>query len=121
MGTNNPGQTTTFRAEGAISKRRFAKHGVGDNAALQADGVAVALLGVTTDIDAAAGKPVDVIRSGIAPVEYGGNVAKGAPLTSDAQGRAVTAAAGNRIAGFAEVAGVLGDIGAVHLAPGFAA
>ena len=121
MATNIPGQTTTFRAEGAITKRRLVMHGVADNAALLATGVAVALLGVSTDIDAATGKPVDVIRSGIAPVEYGGNVAKGAPLTSDGQGRAVTAAAGNRIAGFAEVAGVLGDIGAVHLAPGFAA
>ena len=81
------------------------------------------LMGVLTGLDAAVNEPADVVQGGIADVEYGGVVTRGAPLTSDATGRAVVAApaagVNNRIVGFAEVSGVLGDIGAVRLAIGF--
>ena len=42
----------------------------------------------------------------------------GALLTADADGKAVTAADGNRVIGIAEVSGAAGDIGQVLLAPG---
>ena len=57
-------------------------------------------------------------RAGIADIEFGGNVARGALLTADADGKAVTAADGNRVIGIAEVSGAAGDIGQVLLAPG---
>ncbi|MDT4866544.1 hypothetical protein FQZ97_1014020 [compost metagenome] len=64
---------------------------------------------------------MDVIRSGLASVEYGGTVALGAPLTADSQGRAVavTLPVGDDtyIIGFAEVAGSSGDIGSTFIAP----
>lgn len=119
--SNIPTLTTSFRAAGSVPKRRLVTFGAGDNSAALAAGAAVAIIGASTDIDVADGKPVDVIRAGIAPVEYGATVAKGDPLTSDASGKAVKAAAGQRCGGFAEVAGVAGDIGAIHIAPGFAA
>jgi hypothetical protein len=52
---------------------------------------------------------------GIAPVEYGGNVTRGDPLTSDGDGKAITATAAGgsnvRLIGIAGSSGVLGDIG----------
>ena len=39
-------------------------------------------------------------------------------LTADANGKAVEAAAGNRVVGVAEVTGVSGDIGQVLISPG---
>ena len=61
---------------------------------------------------------MEFARAGIAAIEFGGNVARGALLTADADGKAVTAADGNRVIGIAEVSGAAGDIGQVLLAPG---
>ncbi len=46
---------------------------------------------------------------------------RGDDLTADAQGRAVVAAAGNRVIGKAMATGVLGDIGSVLIDRGVAA
>ena len=55
-------------------------------------------------------------------VEYGGTVAAGDLLTSDAQGRAVIASPASgtnaRIVGIAEYSGALGDIGVIDLSLG---
>ena len=63
-----------------------------------------------------------MVKSGIADVEFGGAVTRGAAVTSDANGKAVAAApaAGSnvRIIGFAEVSAVAGDIGPILVAPG---
>ncbi len=69
-----------------------------------------------------AGDRIDVVRTGIAEVEYGGTIAAGDLLMSDASGRAIVAAAAAgsnvRFMGVAEVAGVIGDIGSLMLEPG---
>ena len=120
---NIPGLVTPFRAGGAIGKRRLVIHGAADGVALQAAATTALLIGVTTDIPAASGETVDVIRDGLADVEYGGTVARGAFLTSDSVGRAVAVtlpvAAGTYVIGTAEVAGVLGDIGSVAINPNY--
>lgn len=122
---NIPGLTSAFRAGGAITKRRILTDGASDGAAIQATGATARLLGVSTDIDTDSGDPVDAIRTGLANVEYGGTVARGAPLTADPSGRAIAAtlpiAANTYIIGFAEVSGVVGDIGSVQIAPGLLA
>lgn len=96
-------------------------------AALTADGKAVlatgptnALIGVFDRQGADAGGMADVHRAGLVSVQLGATVAAGAPLTADATGRAVlcTAGAGRRYIGFADSAGVVGDIIDVFLAPG---
>ena len=55
-----------------------------------------------------------MILAGIAFVQLGGTVARGAPVTADANGLGVTAAPGAgvnaRILGFALVSGVSGDV-----------
>ncbi|HIE6155635.1 TPA: capsid cement protein [Pseudomonas aeruginosa] len=117
---NIPGLTTAKRASGAVAARRIIIHGASDGLAAQAAGSTALLVGVSTDIPAADGAPFDVIRSGLALVEYGGAVTLGAPLTADAEGRAIAAtlppAATTYIIGFAELSGVAGDIGSVHIA-----
>lgn len=108
-----------YVAFAAIAAFRIAKHGANDGEVVQGAAATDALMGVTEGIAPAAGERVDIVKSGLADIEYGGAVAKGDPLTSDADGRAVKAtAAGSRLIGFAEVAGVAGDIGLVDIALG---
>lgn len=89
---------------------------------IQADSATDLSVGVTRELGAdALGDRVDVWHDGIAYVEAGGNVAIGAQVTSDAVGRAVTAApaagVNNRVIGIALQAAVSGDIFDVLIAP----
>jgi hypothetical protein len=117
----NRGLRKNYVAPAAIGKYRIVKPGANPGEIAIASAAADKQIGVTTDIDAAAGDRSDVVRSGITPVYYGGNVAVGDPLTSDANGAAVVAApaagANARIVGIAELAGAAGDIGEVFVAP----
>jgi hypothetical protein len=109
-------------AEAAIAPYRIVKPGAADRGVVQAAAAADALMGVCDSVGPALGERCDIVRSGIALVEFGGTVAAGAAVTSDASGKAVAAApaAGSnvRIIGFAEVAAVAGDIADVLIAPG---
>lgn len=109
-------------AEGAVTKHRIVKHGSADGLAAQGAAATDYLMGVNESITVADGERMDVVKSGIADVEYGGNVTRGKPITSDADGKAVEAApaagANVRIIGFAEVSAVAGDIGPALIAPG---
>ena len=122
------GQTTadglikSLTATTAITKRRCVKFGAADGTGVPAVDGAAFIVGVSSDIDTAVGERCSVLSIGcIADVEYGGNVTRGDPLTSDASGRAVTAApaggANSFIIGYAEVSGVLGDIGSAYIIP----
>jgi hypothetical protein len=114
----------SYEASAAATPRRIARFS--DVAASQkvADASAntQALIGVFDGMGADAGGMADVHLSGLASVELGGTVAAGAPLTSDASGRAIAAVAASatqvRIIGFAHAPGVVGDIVDVWLAPG---
>lgn len=112
-----------YTAEGAIGAYRIVKFGAADGGVVAAAAATDKLIGVNDRIAfAASGDRGDIVRVGIAEVEYGGTVAAGDLLTSDASGRAVVAApatgANARIIGIAEVAGVVGDIGSMLIAPG---
>lgn len=111
-----------YLAEGAIAAYRIVKHGAADGGLLQAAAAADKLVGVCGAVAPVLGERVDVVKVGIADVELGGNVTRGDPITSDANGKGVTAApaagANVRIIGFAEVSGVAGDIASVLIAPG---
>jgi hypothetical protein len=118
---NIPGLTTAKRASGAIAARRLLVNGSSAGLASQGSGAAALLIGVSTDIDSDDGEPVDVVRAGLAAVEYGAAISLGAPLTSDSQGRAIALSlpvtASSYIIGFAEIDGAEGDIGSVHINP----
>lgn len=118
----NPTLIKNYTSPAAAAAYRIAKPGANDGEVAQAAAATDALMGVYESLPVAAGERCDVVKSGIADVEFGGVVTRGQPITSDAVGRAVAAApaAGSnvRIIGFAEVSAVLGDIGPVLIAPG---
>ena len=109
-----------FKAGAAIAKARIVKFDSADDTVVQAAAATDALIGVA-DLGAESGGHVSVVMGGVAIVEYGGNVTRGAQLTADADGKAVAAApatgANARIIGTAMVSGVSGDLGSVHLVP----
>ena len=116
-------QAKPYTAGAAVLPYRIVKHGAADGVAINSAAAADKHCGVADSRGAAAaGEPLDVYKHGTVPVEYGGVVTRGDSLTSDNVGRAVAAtpAAGAnvRIIGFAEVSGVLGDIGEADLSPG---
>lgn len=110
-----------YKAEAAITKYRIVKIGADDDSVLQAAAVGDKMVGVSTELDAAIAERVDVVHAGSAEVEFGGAVTRGDFLTSDATGKAISAApaagVNNRVVGFALVSGVAGDIGRIFVAP----
>ncbi len=115
-------QIKTFIAEAAIAAFVIVKPGATDGSMLTAAAVSDKSYGVSDPIgQSVVGGRVEVIIEGEADVLYGGTVTRGDLLTSDATGRAVTAAPGagtnNRIIGIAKVSGVVGDVGTVLVTP----
>ncbi len=121
MSWSNPGLVKNWVAEGAITKYRIVRLGTADGRVAQAAASTDTLVGVAAELDAADGERVDVIHSGIAEVEFGGAVTRGAFVTADAQGRAVAAApaagANARIIGIALQTAAAGDILPVLVVP----
>jgi hypothetical protein len=111
-----------YIAETAVGGNLCVKSGSTDDFVGPGTAATDFLMGVSGNVPGSAGERIDIAKEGIADVLYGGTITRGQPLTSDASGRAVAAApaagSNNRIIGFAEVSGVLGDIGSVLLSPG---
>lgn len=115
--------TKTYTAGGAISERRIVKHGASDGAVLQSAAASDANFGVCVQPGgAASGERCDVQTHGIAQVVAGAAVTRGQLLMSDANGKAITAAAAAgtnvRTIGIADQSGVLDDIIRCILQPG---
>ncbi|MBF0415602.1 MAG: DUF2190 family protein [Magnetococcales bacterium] len=117
----NPILTVAFTAGATINPNRIVKFDATDSVVIQAAAATDAILGVANYLGAATGDRVDVCLVGLADVEYGGAITRGALLTSDANGKAVAAApaagVNNRIIGVAMVSGVSGDIAPVLINP----
>lgn len=115
---NNPGLIKSLLAAAVIAPHRIVKFGTDDAHIVQAAAATDASIGVSPLGADTIGQVCDFATEGLATVEYGGAVTRGAFLTSDAQGRAVaTTTGGARIIGIAMVSGVLGDLGSVKIAP----
>lgn len=101
----------TVLSTGAIGAERFVTHAGGQA------GAAVRTLGIARSKADEAGEivPVDVI--GTAVIETGGAIALGAKLETDAQGRAVTFAAGTHVATALQAAAGAGEFIEVLLVP----
>lgn len=111
-----------YTAGADIRAHRLLTWGAADGLVVEATGSTANVIGVQSELDCASGDRASAAMVGnIEDVIYGGNVARGDPLTSDGQGRAIkaTGAAGTLLhcVGYAEVAGVVGDIGTVVIAP----
>lgn len=109
-----------YVAQAAIAPYRIVCPGAAAGQVIQASAAASLSIGVSWDVSPLAGERVDVCHSGIHLVEAGGAFAAGAPLTSDANGRAVAAAAaGNRVIGISlEAAVASGDLVNVVISQG---
>jgi hypothetical protein len=114
---SSPLLTLNKTASGAIAPYRIVKATAADGVVAQAAAATDKMVGVSGQAGAADTERIDIEHAGVAPVEYGGNVAYGDPLTSDAQGRAVVAVLASRQIGIAQEAGDLGTIGSMLLAP----
>lgn len=115
---SNPTLIKNYVAEAAITARRIVKTGATDYAVLMAAAATDAIIGVADELgQATVNGRVDIVQAGIADVEFGGTVARGALVTADATGKAVAAApaagANNRVLGIALVSAVSGDIAPV--------
>lgn len=111
-----------YTATTAIPAHTLMKFGAADGTVIPAVDGAAFLVGVQAQLDCDVNDRASASMVGnIEDVIYGGNVARGDPLTSDANGRAIKAvpAAGVNVfcIGFAEVAGVVNDIGTVIISP----
>jgi len=115
----NPGLTKTMDASGAIKPFRIVAHGTNDFEVKQASDKTQPLLGTTDEVGRTPSGEVDVALSDMPDVEFGGSVAAGDPLTTDADGRAIKATvSGSRIVGFAHTSAAAGVIGPYNHALG---
>lgn len=105
-------------ATGAITPYRIVKGTATDGEVTQAAAGGDKLVGVAGQVGAdAAGDRIDINHAGVVPVEFGGNVAFGDELTSDANGKAVVALTTNRVIGIALENGDDTTIGSMLIAP----
>lgn len=122
MSLRNQGLTKAFLAGAAIAANRFIKFSTDDRTMIPAAAAADFIVGVSDDVGCASGERFDAVLTWIATVEYGGTVTRGALLTTDSVGRAITATAtagsNVRTMGLALVSAVSGDKGPVLLVPG---
>lgn len=86
--------TKSYIAEAAVLPYRIVKLGAADGQVLQAAAAADAAVGIADNLGQATPlSRVDVVHEGIAEIEAGAAVTRGALLMSDASGRGITAAA----------------------------
>lgn len=93
---SNEGLIKTYEAGGTINEYRLVKFCTGDRAALQASASTdkfIGVAGLPKGATAASGESIEVIKAGVADVTYGGTVTRGDRLTSDADGKAISAEA----------------------------
>ncbi len=84
--------TKAFTAGGDVAAHRIVKHGDADAKVIQAAAAGDATIGIAGELGAETGARIDVHLAGIAPVEAGDAVSRGAPVTADSDGKAVAAA-----------------------------
>ena len=113
-----------YIAGGNIGPYVLVRHGVTDGQVRSAVGGSEPLVGVSVVPSGSVVAALDRVDVGLdrqLPVEYGGAVTRGDPLTSDAVGRAIVAAPAAgvnvHIIGFADVSGISGDVVDVYVRP----
>lgn len=116
MEIKTDGLSSPYTAGGTIAKRRIVKFGSADGVVVQASAATDLLIGVSSDLGSVAGERQDVFETGnVMEVDFGGTIARGASVTSDANGKAVAAASGNIAIGYATKSGVSGDVGSISI------
>lgn len=121
MQTGNPTLTKNYTSGAAVAAHRIVKWDSTDLTVIQSSAATDLSIGVSDLGCTAAADDLDIHRSGIVPVEFGGNVTRGQRLVPDSNGKAVAAAPSSgsnvHVIGIAEISGVAGDIGLMLIAP----
>ncbi len=113
---HNPLLIKTFTAGAAIEPYRFVKLSA-DGTVITAAAATDPIIGATDELATVSGDRADVILAGIATLKAGGIIARGALVTSDTTGKAVTASEDDRNAGIALVTAAANDLIPVLVAP----
>lgn len=113
---HNPLLIKTFTAGAAIEPYRFVKLSA-DGTVITAAAATDPIIGATDELATVSGDRADVILAGIATLKAGGVIARGALVTSDSTGQAVTASEDDRNAGIALVTAAENDLIPVLIAP----
>ncbi|MFG6462269.1 hypothetical protein ACG04Q_11875 [Roseateles sp. DXS20W] len=101
----------SYKAEAAVEGYRIVKPGSADYTAVKSTGPTDFNIGTSDSLDKSTGEMVDCAVGDIHEVRLGGTVVRGASLTSDANGKAVsTTTVGHRCIGYAEQSGVVDDV-----------
>lgn len=118
MSSLEDGLWRSAKASGAITAARLVKATATDGVIAQAASGKDKVIGAAGQkVGIADAKTGDYIAFGMSRVCFGGAVAFGDPIASDATGKAVKAGFGDQVAGYALEAGVSGDEGLVFIAP----
>lgn len=118
----NPGLSKAFIADTDIAPYLILKAGSADGFAALATASTDKLIGISENVQVAAGQCVDVILDDTANVTAGGTIAAGDWITSNASSQAVTAAPASgvnaQVIGKALTSAVAGDVFPILIAPG---
>lgn len=118
----NPGLSKAFIADTDIAPYLILKVGSVDGNAALATASTDKLIGVSENVQVAAGQVVDVILDDTANVTAGGTIAAGDWVTTNASSQAITAApttgVNAQVIGKALVSAVAGDVFVILIAPG---
>ena len=114
----NPLLDKNYAAGAAVAAYRIVKFGTSDDEVIQSAAATDQHIGVGPGFAVDSAERMDVTMVGIAEVELGGTVARGADVTANATGQGVAAAATNSIIGRALQSGVSGQIVPVLLSTG---
>lgn len=119
MSIEIPGRLIPLEASADLSANQHRFLVVDANGQVAVAGAGVLAVGVLQNDPAAQGEAATVMLDGVSKVVAGAAVTSGAEVASDASGRAVTAATGNRVNGIAlETCANAGEVIAVALLRG---
>jgi hypothetical protein len=110
MSWNIPSLVLNYTSGAAVAANRIVKM-ASDTTVIQGAASSDSLIGVNTELaSTASGQSLDIQMGGIAEIEAGGSITRGALVTSDTVGRAVTASEDNRVIGVALKSASTSDI-----------
>lgn len=109
--------TRSFEAGVDLSAKQYHFVSVSSDGQIDPTGDGAIAVGVLQNAPSAVGDAAAVATAGSTKIAFGGTVANGAAVSSDAAGKAVTAATGDIILGTAALGGASGEIGTIVFHP----
>jgi hypothetical protein len=109
--------TRSFEAGVDLSAKQYHFVSISSDGQIDPTGDGAAAVGVLQNAPATVGDAAAVATAGTTKIAFGGTVAAGAAVASDAAGKAVVAATGDQILGIAAIGGASGEIGSIVFEP----